>query len=445
MKEITKVLTFSLVVFALLALTAGSLATATTPAPSQSFYGSLTINDVASPAGTAVKALIDGEDRTYGGSYSTTSAGQYGSSGLGSKFYVEGTYDDVGKPVVFMVEKTPGSGQYAQADQTGTFDPGASTNLDLTATVETECSDGQTRNCPNQDGVCEGSYETCEDGAWQGCDYTAIEGYEDTEISCDGLDNDCDGTTDEGWENLGDFCSDGVGACYAEGIYTCDPYDPYADAVCNAVPGEPAEEVCNGIDDNCNGQTDEDLGTTTCGLGVCEHTINNCMDGETQACNPFEGASAEVCNDSLDNDCDGLVDCADDDCADECASGEGYCIVIDSVRILDSNFTEVTEILPGRMYNVKVTSENVCADPITPMEIVQIMQGSTPQNIGTLTATIGGGEAFTVTVGFTMSVDATPGDEYTAEVFNWNHWIGQGPHQILSNKMNVTFSVGGGV
>jgi hypothetical protein len=66
-------------------------------------------------------------------------------------------------------------------------------------------------------------------------------------------------------------------------------------------------EVCDGLDNNCDGQVDEGLGTTTCGLGVCGHIIDNCVNGETQICNPFEGASAEVC-DVLDNDCDGQVD-----------------------------------------------------------------------------------------------------------------------------------------
>jgi hypothetical protein len=66
-------------------------------------------------------------------------------------------------------------------------------------------------------------------------------------------------------------------------------------------------EVCNGVDDDCDGQVDEDLGTTTCGLGVCEHTVDNCVAGQTQVCDPLQGASDEVCDNGLDDDCDGEV------------------------------------------------------------------------------------------------------------------------------------------
>jgi len=61
------------------------------------------------------------------------------------------------------------------------------------------------------------------------------------------------------------------------------------------------------VDNDCDGEVDEELGTTTCGLGVCEHTVDNCIGGIPQICNPLEGLSPEDC-DGLDNNCDGLVD-----------------------------------------------------------------------------------------------------------------------------------------
>ena len=61
------------------------------------------------------------------------------------------------------------------------------------------CFDGQTRNCPLQQGVCAGSFETCTNQNWPSC--TALNygaNYQvGTEASCsDVLDNDCDGLID---------------------------------------------------------------------------------------------------------------------------------------------------------------------------------------------------------------------------------------------------------
>ena len=66
-------------------------------------------------------------------------------------------------------------------------------------------------------------------------------------------------------------------------------------------------EACDGKDNDCDGQADEELGTTTCGVGICRHTIQNCVNGQTQGCDPLQGAVAEAC-DLLDNDCDGQAD-----------------------------------------------------------------------------------------------------------------------------------------
>ncbi|MBS3116086.1 cadherin-like domain-containing protein [Candidatus Woesearchaeota archaeon] len=75
-----------------------------------------------------------------------------------------------------------------------------------------------------------------------------------------------------------------------------------------------AETSCNGIDDDCDGSVDENfVGTsTTCGVGVCVATgLTTCprASGQTtvgNSCTP-RTPIAEVCTDSLDNDCDGTV------------------------------------------------------------------------------------------------------------------------------------------
>src|SRR5947208_713285 len=56
-----------------------------------------------------------------------------------------------------------------------------------------------------------------------------------------------------------------------------------------------AAEACNGIDDDCNSVVDDGLGSTTCGMGACANTVQNCVGGSVQRCAPG-AASAETCN-----------------------------------------------------------------------------------------------------------------------------------------------------
>ena len=121
------------------------------------------------------------------------------------------------------------------------------------------------------------------------------------------IDSDCDGIPDTD-DNCPLISNPDQMDCNNDGVgNACDLINPTA------------EEVCDGIDNNCNYLVDEDLGQTTCGLGQCEHTIDNCVSGVQQTCNPFEGATQEAC-DGIDNDCDGSVD---EDLVKEC--GETPC------------------------------------------------------------------------------------------------------------------------
>ncbi len=69
--------------------------------------------------------------------------------------------------------------------------------------------------------------------------------------TCDGLDDDCDGRTDEGHAPR---VRCGVGTCASRAVPESDCIDGRSVA-CR--PGEPADEVCNGLDDDCDGVVDE--------------------------------------------------------------------------------------------------------------------------------------------------------------------------------------------
>ena len=104
-------------------------------------------------------------------------------------------------------------------------------------------------------GVCAGTLASCGGAAGWVCTYPAT--YEEAETRCDGLDNDCDGLADEGYPLLGAGCFNGLGACRRDGLYVCDP-STRDRVLCNAPPaGAPASEVCNGLDDDCDGRADE--------------------------------------------------------------------------------------------------------------------------------------------------------------------------------------------
>ncbi len=71
------------------------------------------------------------------------------------------------------------------------------------------------------------------------------------------------------------------------------------------------KEICNGVDDDCDGVIDQGatVSPITCGVGECKRTVYRCgYTGETfnSTCTPGE-PTTEIC-DGLDNDCDGLID-----------------------------------------------------------------------------------------------------------------------------------------
>jgi len=80
--------------------------------------------------------------------------------------------------------------------------------------------------------------------------------------------------------------------------FDCDDGNPCTDDdFCAVTPS--GEAVCRGT-------AKAEPRPRTCGIGACERTIDACVDGVPQACVPGEPAM-ETCN-GIDDDCDGLVD-----------------------------------------------------------------------------------------------------------------------------------------
>ena len=147
----------------------------------------------------------------------------------------------------------------------------------------------------NPETPCRTGIELCEDGLWSGCQNEILP---NTEI-CNGIDDDCDGAIDDGALGEGDLCGlTDVGIC-DYGTFRCNGEDLICDG-----PLLPQVEECDNMDNDCDGSVDEDLlrpCETLCGSG-----FETCSSGIWRGCTAPQPAT-EVC-DGADNDCDGAVD-----------------------------------------------------------------------------------------------------------------------------------------
>ncbi len=157
-------------------------------------------------------------------------------------------------------------------------------------------------------GMCKKGMLVCDGKAGISCKGCMGPGVE----ICNGVDDDCDGDVDEDFLMLGRACENSLkGACNRKGIFVCSP--DRMSVVCDASPAEPSKEICNGIDDDCNGMTDEGalegVGQA-CGGGVsaaCVAGKTKCEGGRLVCDTMMGSGSEEKCN-GLDDNCDGVVD-----------------------------------------------------------------------------------------------------------------------------------------
>ena len=141
------------------------------------------------------------------------------------------------------------------------------------------------------------------------CDDTKSGVHPGATETCNNTDDNCDGQVDEGNPGGGATCTTGlVGVC-APGTMTCSA----GSVICKQNVLSSAE-ICDGLDNNCNGSADETFPTKgqacTVGLGVCARSgLNGCnATGSGLQCSVDAGLPTVAACDGLDNDCDGIVD-----------------------------------------------------------------------------------------------------------------------------------------
>src|SRR5262249_8347193 len=125
-------------------------------------------------------------------------------------------------------------------------------------------------------GACSAGKEQCNSGVLQ------CVGNMPTMEKCDGVDNDCDGTVDNNIPGTGGMCSTGASGVCAAGMISCQNVGGMWTIDCFSIV-LPSNEVCDGLDNNCNGTTDEmDPGggavCDTGSLGICAPGVLHCVN-----------------------------------------------------------------------------------------------------------------------------------------------------------------------
>ena len=183
--------------------------------------------------------------------------------------------------------------------------------------------------------------------------------YPDADEICDGLDNNCDELVDNDATDASTFYEDSDGDGFGDGEITeeaCEAPDGFVDNMddCDdleAAANPDAEEICDGIDNNCDGATDEELelfesyiDTDGDGFGSDEETTEDCQvpEGFADNMNDCDDGDESIGSNLEDMDCDGILNSEDGD-----ADGDGYlsdeeCDDMDAsmVQLIDSIATE---------------------------------------------------------------------------------------------------------
>ncbi len=233
------------------------------------------------------------------------------------------------------------------------------------------------RNNPTCIGACQTGFEQCVTGNIECVGaVTPV-----AEICLDGLDNDCDRTTDDdcacttaadcppsGNPAFEPYCHVGFGCEYVlrtacATATDCSQLWCAESAFCRCLPNE-GGPCYTGGDGNDGCQFVE---TQECRVGCdqntpgCCHTVTSARcDGECRTgvtactasgmrCDDEVVPITEVCNDNLDNDCDGMTDCVDPDCASVCPTACAPLFTLDPATPAGASVPGISEVLRVRV------------------------------------------------------------------------------------------------
>ncbi len=244
-----------------------------------------------------------------------------------STWYADGDSDGYGDDASTTTSCSTPDGYAAYGgdcdDADPAYNPGA---------TEDDCADPNDYNCDGSVGFVDedgDGFAACEE-----CDDADASINPDGTEVCDDIDNDCDGSIDEsGAGGAGTWYADSDGDGYgdpASTVESCEAPEGYvADATdCDDTDADihpDGAEYCNGVDDDCDGETDEDAAfdastwyadTDSDGYGDAGSTVSACSqpDGYVDDDTDCDDADAdshpdalEYCDDA-DNDCDGETD-----------------------------------------------------------------------------------------------------------------------------------------
>jgi hypothetical protein len=204
--------------------------------------------------------------------------------------------------------------------------------------------------CDGGDGdLCNEGFTFCDAGGTIACDDTTGTNPD----LCNGVDDDCNPATADGADEatLGDACDGGDSDLCDEGTMQCSS----GSMTCTDTTGDNAE-LCNGVDDDCNPATADGADEATLGDACDGPDTDLCAEGTRQCsagamgCTDLTGNNAEVC-DGLDNDCNGStadgsgdplvgLSCDGGD-GDLCAEGFTFCTGGGSIACNDVTGTNV--------------------------------------------------------------------------------------------------------